>query len=173
MMRISTRARYALRMMLDIARNGGENAPVSLTSVAKRTDISKGYLEQVALSLRSASLLRGVYGRRGGYQLTAPVTEITIGRIFEALIGPTCFVDCIDDPASCPRSEYCECRVIYRLMNERVLEVLQGNTLANLLDPDWVSAHGGGLVPTGAGSDGPEGFGCSPAAKDNQPEGAC
>jgi len=173
MMRISTRARYALRMMLDIARNGGENEPVSLTGVAKRTGISKGYLEQVALSLRSARLLRGVYGRRGGYQLTARPEETTISRIFEALIGPTCFVDCIDDPASCPRSEYCECRVIYRLMNERVLEVLQGNTLANLLDPDWVSAHGDGLVPTEVGGNGPEDLGCSPAAKEEQPEGAC
>jgi len=160
-------------MMLDIARHGGENGPVSLTNVAKRTDISKGYLEQVALSLRSARLLRGVYGRRGGYQLTAPPAEITIGRIFEALIGPTCFVDCIDDPASCPRSEYCECRVIYRMMNERVVEVLQGHTLANLLDPDWVSSHGGGLVPTEVEGAGPDGFGCNPAANDKQPEHAC
>lgn len=172
-MRISTRARYALRMMLDIARNGGENEPVSLTGVAKRTDISKSYLEQVALSLRSARLLRGVFGRRGGYQLTASPEEITIGQIFEALIGPTCFVDCVDEPSSCPRSESCECRVIYRLMNERVLEVLQSNTLANLLDPDWLSAHGGGLVSAGTDVAGAEGYGCRPSARDKQPEGAC
>ena len=53
-------------------------------------------------------------------------------------------------------------------MNERVIEVLEGNTLANLLDPDWVSAHGG-LVPAGVGGNGPEGFGCNPAANDTIP----
>ena len=79
-MRISTRARYALRMMLDIARHDGENDPVSLTSVSERTHISKSYLEQVALSLRSASLLRGVSGRRGGYHLAVPAVDVhTIG----------------------------------------------------------------------------------------------
>jgi Rrf2 family protein len=166
MMRVSTRARYALRMMLDVARHGGESAPVSLSSVSKRTAISKGYLEQVALSLRSARLLRGVFGRHGGYRLTAPTDEITVGRIFEALIGPTCLVDCVDDPASCPRSDYCECRVVYRLMNERVLEVLQSTTLANLLDPEWVRAHGSSPIPLeGVG---PEGFGCNPTAGDER-----
>ena len=79
MMRVSTRARYALRLMLDVARNGVDNGPVSLSSVAKRTAISRGYLEQVALSLRSASLLRGVCGRRGGYRLAAAAEEITVG----------------------------------------------------------------------------------------------
>ena len=59
-MRLSTRARYALRMMLDIARNGGQDVPVSLGMVAERTDLSRGYLEQVALSLRNARLVKGV-----------------------------------------------------------------------------------------------------------------
>ena len=168
MLRVSTRARYALRMMVDVARHAGENGPVSLATISNRTDISRGYLEQVALALRSASLLQGVYGRRGGYRLAVPATEITIGRIFEALIGPTCLVDCVDDPTSCPRSNHCECRVVYRLMNERILEVLQGHTLADLIDPDWVHAHGGGLVPGGEGDGGAEGFGCNPIPGEKQ-----
>jgi Rrf2 family protein len=166
MIRISTRARYALRLMVDVARHSSANGPVSLASASKRTDISRSYLEQVALVLRSASLLRGVYGRRGGYHLAVPATEITVGRIFEALIGPTCLVDCVDDPASCPRSDYCECRVIYRMMNEKILEVLQGHTLADLIDPEWVSTHGVGVFLGGEDQERVEGFGCNPTSGD-------
>ena len=173
MLRVSTRARYALRMMVDVARHAGENGPVSLATISNRTDISRSYLEQVALALRSASLLQSVYGRRGGYRLAVPATEITIGRIFEALIGPTRLVDCVDDPASCPRSDCCECRVVYRLMNERIVEVLQSHTLADLIDPDWAHAHGVGPIFEGNGVSGPEGFGCNPISGESQSDGFC
>ena len=168
MMRVSTRARYALRLMLDVARNGVDNGPVSLSSVAERTAISRGYLEQVALSLRSASLLRGVCGRRGVYRLAAAAEEITVGRIFEALIGPISLVDCVDDPSACPRSGGCECRVIYRLINDRIVEVLQSHTLADLMDPEWMRTYGNFL-----GGDGPmppDGFGCNPVKEEKRVE---
>ncbi len=168
MIRVSTRARYALRLMLDVAKNGVDNGPVSLSSVAERTAISRGYLEQVALSVRSASLLRGVCGRRGGYRLSAAAEEITVGRIFEALIGPISLVDCVDDPSACPRSGGCECRVIYRLINDRIVEVLQSHTLADLMDPEWMRTYGNFL-----GGDGPlppDGFGCNPQKKEERTE---
>ncbi len=142
-MRLTTRARYALRMMLDVARNGGEEAPVSLATVAERTGISRGYLEQLALALRNARLVRGVAGRYGGYRLTEPASDITIGQIVEAAIGPICLVDCLEDPMTCPRAEFCECRIVYELINERVAEVLREYTLADLLDPSWIRTHGG------------------------------
>ena len=142
-MRVSTRARYALRMMADVARNGGESEPVSLGAVAGRTEISRSYLEQVALSLRAGGLLRSVSGRNGGYVLTSPAAEITIGRIVETLIGPICLVRCIDDPACCTRSENCEFLVLYRLINNRIVEVLKDHTLADLIDPEWLRVHGG------------------------------
>lgn len=141
MMKLSTRARYALRMMLDVARHGGEAEPVSLSSVAGRTDLSRGYLEQLALGLRNARLLKGVAGRRGGYRLALPAGEITVAQVVEASIGPINLVECLEDPASCPRAEFCECRAVYRLINSRVVEVLKEYTLADLLDPSWVRAH--------------------------------
>lgn len=140
-MKLSTRARYALRMMLDVARNGGENTPVSLATVAERTDLSRGYLEQLAQALRNARLLRGISGRHGGYRLATPATDITLDRIIEASIGPICLVDCIEDPVGCPRSEFCECRVVYSLINRRIADVLREYTLADLLDPSWVRDH--------------------------------
>lgn len=133
-MKISTRGRCALRLMLDVARHGADGQPVSLAAVAERTGISRGYLEQLAQSLRSARLVRGVAGRHGGYRLAKATSEVTLGRILESAIGPICVVDCVDDPESCPRSEYCECRLVYDLINRRIAEVLGEFTLADLLD---------------------------------------
>ena len=139
-MRLSTRARYALRMMLDVARNGGDQRPVSLAEVAGRTGISRGYLEQLAMALRNARLVKSVAGRYGGYRLTDSADQITIGRVIEAVIGPICVVDCVEEPQTCLRAEFCECRVVYAVINQRVAEVLHQFTLANLLDPSWVQA---------------------------------
>lgn len=139
-MRLSTRARYALRMMLDVARNGGDQRPVSLAEVAGRTGISRGYLEQLAMALRNARLVKSVAGRYGGYRLTDSADQITIGRVIEAVIGPICVVDCVEEPQTCLRAEFCECRVVYTVINQRVAEVLHQFTLANLLDPSWVQA---------------------------------
>ena len=119
-MKLSTRGRYALRMMLDLAKNEGGEKPVSLTAVASRTGLSRGYLEQLALALRTAKLLRGVSGRNGGYRLSRPAEQINIGEIIEATIGPICLVECLDEPASCMQTETCECRVIYSLINQRI-----------------------------------------------------
>jgi Rrf2 family protein len=148
-------------MMLDVARNGGDEKPVSLASVAERTGISRGYLEQLVLGLRNARLVRGVAGRYGGYRLAERPSNITVGQIVEAAIGPIFLVDCVEDASTCVRAEFCECRVVYSLINERVAEVLREYTLADLLDPNWVSDHGftqedGALpiVPNPAGTGG-------------------
>lgn len=133
-MRLSTRGRYALRMMLDLARHEAGGQPVSLAAVAERTGISRSYLEQLAHTLKTSRLVRGFAGRRGGYRLTRPPADITIGSILEAAIGPICVVDCIDDPEGCPRADYCECRVVYDLINHRIGEVLDEFTLADLVD---------------------------------------
>lgn len=134
-MRLSTRGRYALRMMADIARHGGDGLPVSLATVAARTDISRGYLEQLALALRAARLLKSVAGRRGGYLLARTPGEISLASVIEATIGPICVVDCVDSPEECPRAEDCECRLVYRLINSRITGVLDEYTLSDLLDP--------------------------------------
>lgn len=146
-MRISTRGRYALRMMLDVARHGGEDSPVSLASVSERTGISHGYLEQVALALKSARLVRGVAGRHGGYKLARQAVDISIRQIIEATIGPVCVVDCIDEPEACLRADYCECRVVYALINQRIGEVLDEFTLGDLADPKWLHDTVGTLDP--------------------------
>jgi Rrf2 family protein len=128
--------------MLDLAKNQDDGKPVSLTSVARRTGLSRGYLEQLALALRTAKLLRGVSGRHGGYRLARPADKISVGEIIEATIGPVCIVECLDDPDSCLKTDTCECRLVYSLINNRIAEVLRSYTLADLLDPTWVDSMG-------------------------------
>jgi len=141
-MRISTRGRYALRMMLDIARHSDEGSPVSLSTVSERTGISHGYLEQLVPSLRAARLVKSVAGRHGGYRLALPAKAITIRQIIEASIGPVCVVDCVDEPEACGRADYCECRVVYALINQRIAQVLEEFSLEDLLDPSWTKEKG-------------------------------
>lgn len=137
--------------MLEIARLGGRDAPVSLATVSGRSHLSHGYLEQLALALRNAGLLRGVCGKQGGYRLARRPEEITIGQVIEAAMGPVNIVECVGDPLSCLRSEYCECRPVYVLMSRRIGEVLHGFTLAQMLDPGWVgSMKTDTLAPAGA-----------------------
>jgi Rrf2 family protein len=125
-------------MMLDVARHAESGKPISLAAISERIEVSQGYLEQVAMQLRNARLIRSVSGRYGGYRLTLPASEIRIGDIFEATIGPICIVECVDDPEICTRSPSCECRLLYGLINHRIAEVLRAYTLSDLLDPEWM-----------------------------------
>lgn len=134
-MRISTRGRYALQIMLDIAKNGAGGNPVSLADVAERTDLSRGYLEQLAANLRSHQLVRGFAGKQGGYRLIRPPETITLREIIEAAIGKISILDCLEDPSSCMRTEGCECRLVYALINFKITQVLDEFTLADLQNP--------------------------------------
>lgn len=159
-MKLSTRGRYALRMVLDIARHGGREKPVSLASVAERTDISRGYLEQLAIALRNAQVIRSIAGRYGGYLLSRPPRDITIGEIIEASIGPVSIVGCVEDPEACVRAADCECRLVYELINARIAGVLHGFTLADLLEPGALQrvvqdSHGEPLLTPAPSGEGP------------------
>jgi Rrf2 family protein len=134
-MKLSTRARYALRLILDIAKEGGESRPISLAGAAERSNLSRGYLEQLALSLRAAGLLVGVSGRKGGYRLARPAAEITVGDVVKATIGEISIVPCLADASVCGHEESCETRLVYSLINSRIHQVLSEYTIADLMDP--------------------------------------
>ncbi len=124
--------------MVVIARRSGTAGPVSLEKVSKTTRISRRYLEQLALALKSASLLRSVSGRKGGYALARPAEEIKIGQIIEAAIGPVNVVECVGQPEACLKSDFCECRLVYMLINKGIKEVLHAYSLADLADKKWL-----------------------------------
>ncbi len=133
-MKFSTRARYAIRSMTEFARRTAKNRPVSLATIAKCTNISRRYLEQIVISLKSARLLRSVPGRHGGYLLTKPPRKILIGQIVEAMIGPVNVVECVGNPTMCMKSDGCACRTIYTLINKGINQVLNDYSLDDMLD---------------------------------------
>ena len=122
--------------MLDVARDGGTECPVSLAAVADHAHLSRGYLEQLALSLRNARLLRGVCGKGGGYKLSREPEDITIRDVIEAVIGPVNVVECVMNPAVCSRSDTCSCRQVYVLINRQITDALDSFSLGDLLDPE-------------------------------------
>jgi Rrf2 family protein len=130
-MKLSTRARYALRMMVEIARRPGTDL-VSLGDVALSTKISKRYLDQLAIALKSNSLIRSMRGRGGGYQLARRAADISVGQIIEAAIGPINVVECVRHPDTCLKSDGCECRWVYERINDGIVNLLNGMSLAEL-----------------------------------------
>jgi len=148
-MKLSTRARYSLSCMIAVSRLSKEGHPASLEKVAQVTGVSKRYLEQLAVALRDARLLRSVSGRRGGYLLGRPATEIHVGDIVEATIGPINVVACVREPDRCRRSESCENRLIWSLINQKIREVLEKYTLADLSDHQQLDQLCGELHPLG------------------------
>jgi Rrf2 family protein len=135
-MKLSTRARYALRAMIAIAKSADGSKPTNLQQIAATTHISRRYLEQLAMALKRARLLRGLSGKGGGYMLARPPREIKIGQIFEAAIGPVNIVECVAHPDQCLRAVFCECRAVYSLINQKINRVLSEISLADLSDPE-------------------------------------
>ncbi len=118
--------------MIDLADHEGEPGPVILRDVAERQGISKRYLEQLATNLRNARLVDTVQGRGGGYSLARPSSEIRIGEIITATIGEINVVGCVLSPESCSRSDGCPSRSMWVRVNQRVKEVFDSVTLADL-----------------------------------------
>jgi Rrf2 family protein len=137
-MKLSSRARHALRLALEVYRNGSEDKPVQLSEVSRITGISRGFLEQLAVALKSHSLIRGISGRKGGYVLARPADEITIGQVLTAVMGPVVLSVCTEDQSVCMSSEFCECRLVWQLLKQRIDEVLSKYTLADIASKNWI-----------------------------------
>ena len=133
-MKFSTRARYGMRAMLELALNYGANEPMPLFKIAESQLISEGYLEQMMTVLRKGGLVRSVRGAQGGYLLSREPARITAGEIIRVLEGPLGPTDCVseEDPETCVRSEYCVTRLLWERVREAMASVLDGTTLEDL-----------------------------------------
>ncbi len=139
-MKLSSRARHAVRLVLEVSRLGGKNKPVQLSKISEVTGLSRKFLEQLAISLKSHALLRGVSGRNGGYVLAKPPEKITIGDVLVSAIGPIDLTICAEDPTVCMSSEFCECRLVWALLRDRINAVLNEYTIADLLNREWMDS---------------------------------
>lgn len=123
-----------MRMMVSIARLSNNANSVSLANVAENTQISRRYLEQLAISLKNADLIQGIAGKNGGYKLTRKPPEISLEQIVVAAIGPINIVECLSRPDICLESDTCECRWVYQTVNERIAKVLSELSLDDIVD---------------------------------------
>ena len=132
-MKLSTRARYGMRAMFELAK-AKPDCPVSVKEIAQRQALSAKYLEQIAVALKAAGLVKPVRGMRGGYMLTEHPKSITLGDIYEALEGSTAPVECVDDPVSCELHASCPTRDIWVEMKTAISSILDNTTLQDLVD---------------------------------------
>ena len=143
-MKISTKGRYALRLMIDLAENSSGN-PVSLKDVAKRQGISDKYLEQIISVLNKAGYVRSVRGAQGGYLLKSDPETYTVGMILRQTEGSLAPVSCIeDDEIICDRQEQCVTSILYKKINDAISNVVDNITLQDLVD--WQSEKNGTYV---------------------------
>jgi len=133
-MKISTKGRYGVRAMMDLATYGKDSSPVFLSDIAKRQGISDKYLEHIFASLNKAGLVKALRGRKGGYMLNKMPSEITLNEILAILEGPCTLVDCVSDPKICQKSNICATRDIWAMLGTKIEETLKTITLATLTE---------------------------------------
>ena len=129
---VSTKGRYALRTMIDLAEHSEEGF-VPLKEIAERQEISKKYLEIIVRDLVKAGLVRGESGKGGGYRLTRLPSEISAGEIIEATEGSFLAVACLDAGASCPKSGSCKTFPLWEEYNRMTKEFFFSKKLSDLV----------------------------------------
>ena len=134
-MKISTKGRYALRLMLDLAVHS-TGAPIPIRTIATRQEISEKYLEQIITVLARAGYVKSARGAQGGYRLARDPAEYTVGMILRLMEGGTAPVLCLegDGPNNCPRAETCVTLVVWKRLKEAMDQVVDSITLADLVD---------------------------------------
>lgn len=132
-MRLSTRTRYGIRAMLELAENVGRG-PLQLRIIAHRQDISVKYLDQLMAILKSAGFVRSIRGSKGGYILAKPPEQIKISELFDCLEGNVTTVECVKDENYCKRTADCVARLVWAQVQKAINDVLKSITLQDLVD---------------------------------------
>jgi Rrf2 family protein len=136
---LGTRARYSLRLMIEVARFSDGELLVQLHDVALWTGISRLYLEQLAGPLVKARLLVGRPGRKGGYTLAGDPKDVRLLDIVEAASGKIALAECVAHPEHCDRAAFCQCLALWTMVSGRIRDVLAEFTLADMIDPCWAA----------------------------------
>lgn len=132
-MLISTKGRYGLRSIADLVINA-HDSPVPLRTIAERQGISESYLEQVFALLRKAGLVKAIRGSYGGYVLTRPAQQITVGEVLQALEGPLTLANCAaEGTLECDKMDSCLTMSFWKELSAKMDEVLSTTTLQDLV----------------------------------------
>lgn len=132
-MKLSTRTRYAVRAIIELAQNDS-NKPLQLKVIAQRQDISVKYLEQLMAVLRSAGFVRSIRGSKGGYVLAKAPNQIKLNDVMHRLEGTVATVECVENDDYCTRSADCAARYLWTKVEQAIDKVLEEITLQDLVD---------------------------------------
>lgn len=143
-MRISTKGRYGLRILLDLAAHQADARPRLIREIAKSQQISEKYVSRLILALRDAGIVGSFRGARGGYSIVKPLDQVTLLEAIETMEGPLEVVECLAaDAANCERSETCGPRLFWRRFNDEIRAILQKYSVQDLFDSCCASEQGG------------------------------
>ncbi len=132
-MKISTKGRYGLRILLDLALHDGEE-PRLIRDIAESQQISPKYISRLIIDLRRAGLVRSIRGSKGGFRLAQKPEAVTLLEVMEVMEGPLSIVDCVQSPRRCERNEACVTREIWNRVNTEIRESMRKITLQEIID---------------------------------------
>jgi Rrf2 family cysteine metabolism transcriptional repressor len=132
-MKLSTRTRYGIRAVIELAQHEGKR-PLQLKMIAERQGISVKYLEQLMSLLRSSGFVRSVRGSKGGYILARLPEQIRLSEVFRCLEGPVTTAECTEDEDYCDRAADCAARGVWIQVEQAIQRVLSSITLADLVE---------------------------------------
>ena len=132
-MKISTKGRYGLRILIDLATHDPEK-PRMLKDIAESQQISEKYISRLVIDLRRAGLIRSVRGVKGGFHLAKLPEEITLLKVLETMEGPLSVVECVKSPEKCKRQMLCPARGIWKKLNDDIRGLTSKITLDDILN---------------------------------------
>ena len=140
-MKLSTRGRYGIHAMFDLALQYSSGIPQPTKAIAERERIPDAYLEQLIATLRKAGLVTSVRGAQGGYMLARPPQDITVGEILRVMEGDLASVDCLEEASVCDKACACPTRLVWQKIHTGVNAIVDGITLADMLN-DYAQMRG-------------------------------
>lgn len=146
--KLSTKGKYGVKALFELAMHQG-NSPVSLKTIAERQDLSEHYLEQLVAPLRKAGLVTSVRGAQGGYMLSRPADQITVGDIIRVLEGPIGYSDCATEVGAqngCENVDNCLAHGVWEKVRDAIVRVVDGITLSDLVEQARAEAEHQNLV---------------------------
>lgn len=133
-MKLSTKGRYGLRALIDLALYSDNEEAVSIQSISERQHISDSYLEQLMRKLKKEGLIQSVRGAQGGYRLAKPAEEISVGDVLRALEGNLDAVSCNANTEGCEGADLCVTKYVWARINESITQAVDSISIEQLLE---------------------------------------
>lgn len=142
-MKISAKARYGLRILMDIALHETADKPRLMKDICEAQSLSEKFTSRLVIPLREAGMIHSLRGKQGGFRLAKSTADITLLEIIETLQGPISLLDCLSEPKTCTRSKTCPTRTIWTDVNSAIKNTFSSITLESILaqiaDADHIS----------------------------------